>query len=88
MFKSFILFSSLWRRAAVWCLIVEGWVDHGFTDVFWSWWRPSNSSERILHHAAAFATSTYNTEAPKCYTTKAHELRYKLRCPELHHQSA
>jgi hypothetical protein len=29
----------------------------------------------------------YNTEAPKCYTTKAQELRFKLRCPELHNQS-
>jgi hypothetical protein len=35
-----------------------------------------------------YATSTNYAEAPKCYTTKTEELRYKLRCPELHHQGA
>jgi hypothetical protein len=39
---------------------------------------------------STYATSTYNTEAPlpQVHTTNAQELRYKLRCPELHHQSA
>jgi hypothetical protein len=35
-----------------------------------------------------YAIFTNYAEAPKCYTTKTEELRYKLRCPELHHQGA
>jgi hypothetical protein len=37
---------------------------------------------------STYATSIYYAEAPKCYTTKAQELRDKLCSPELHHQSA
>jgi hypothetical protein len=35
-----------------------------------------------------YATSTNYAEAPKCYSTKAQDLRYKLRFPELHHQGS
>ena len=35
-----------------------------------------------------YATSTNYAEAPKCYSTTAQDLRYKLRCPELHHLGA
>jgi hypothetical protein len=38
--------SKLWRHAAVGCCIVDGWVDHGCTDVSCVWGISSDSSER------------------------------------------
>jgi hypothetical protein len=48
-----LLSSKLWCHAAVGCCIVDGWVDHGCTDVSCVWWKSSDSSERIVHYVAA-----------------------------------
>jgi hypothetical protein len=37
-------------RASVGCWIVDGWGDHGSTDVFWVWWKPNSNASALLHN--------------------------------------
>ncbi|XP_046653241.1 uncharacterized protein LOC124343801 [Daphnia pulicaria] len=39
---------KLWRRAAVVCCIVDGWVDHWCTDVFLVWRIPNRNAAALL----------------------------------------
>ncbi|EFX86658.1 hypothetical protein DAPPUDRAFT_236590 [Daphnia pulex] len=65
--------SELWRRAAVGCCIVDGWVDHWCTDVSWVWRIPNRNVAASNTTSTYVTTCCYITETPNNYTTKAPE---------------
>jgi hypothetical protein len=76
----YLLFSQQWRRAAVGCCIVDGWVDRWFSDVSLVW-RKHN------RNAAAFLHNLRNDQfLHRCLRVLHHlstgVLYHNLRCPE------